>query len=102
MTRGEAKRKLRKSLSRRNRPSHVCDSSTLSFAQKVEQWEQSYVVKRKPSNQELMRYHIRVRYTHLPPHFMQGELARVPDYPIDFGAKVAVFDPFDPKLQAVA
>jgi integrase len=42
------------------------------------------------------------RYTHLRPDFMQEELARVPDFAVDFGPKVVVFDPFDPKLQAVA
>jgi len=34
--------------------------STIGFAQKVEQWEQTYVVKRKPSNQDLMHYHLKV------------------------------------------
>jgi hypothetical protein len=42
------------------------------------------------------------RYTHLRPDFMQDELARVPDFAHEIGPKVAVFDPFDPKLQAVA
>jgi len=42
------------------------------------------------------------RYTHLRPDFMQDELARVPDFALEIGPKVAVFDPFDPKLQAVA
>jgi integrase len=42
------------------------------------------------------------RYTHLRPDFMQDELARVPDFALEIGSKVAVFDPFDPKLQAVA
>ena len=41
-------------------------------------------------------------FTHLRPDFMQGELARVPDFAIEFGSKIAVIDPFDPKLQAVA
>jgi len=42
------------------------------------------------------------RYTHLRPDFMQDELARVPDFALGIGSKIAVFDPFDPKLQAVA
>jgi integrase len=42
------------------------------------------------------------RYTHLRPDFMQDELARVPDFAIEKGPKSAMFDPFDPKLQAVA
>jgi hypothetical protein len=42
------------------------------------------------------------RYTHLRPDFMQDELARVPDFAPEIGSKVAVIDPFDPKLQAVA
>ena len=40
--------------------------------------------------------------THLRPDFMQDELARVPDFALEIGSRVAVFDPFDPKLQAVA
>jgi site-specific recombinase XerD len=42
------------------------------------------------------------RYTHLRPDFMQDELARVPDFALEIGSKVAIFDPFDQKLQAVA
>jgi integrase len=42
------------------------------------------------------------RYTHLRPDFMRDELARVPDFTLEIGSKIAVFDPFDPKLQAVA
>jgi integrase len=42
------------------------------------------------------------RYTHLRPDFMQDELARVPDFALEFGSKIAVIDPFDPELQAVA
>jgi hypothetical protein len=42
------------------------------------------------------------RYTHFRPDFMQDELARVPDFAFEFGSKIAVIDPFDPKLQAVA
>jgi hypothetical protein len=33
---------------------------------------------------------------------VEDELARVPDFALEIGSKVAVFDPFDPKLQAVA
>ena len=39
---------------------------------------------------------------HLRPDFMQDELARVPDFAFEFGSKIAVIHPFDPKLQAVA
>jgi hypothetical protein len=42
------------------------------------------------------------RYTHLRPDFTQGELARVPDFALEFASKIAVIDPFDPKLQAMA
>jgi hypothetical protein len=42
------------------------------------------------------------RYTHLRPDFMRDELARVPDFALEIGSKVAVFDPFDQKLEAVA
>jgi hypothetical protein len=33
---------------------------------------------------------------------MRDELARVPDFAFEIGSRLAVFDPFDPKLQAVA
>jgi integrase len=42
------------------------------------------------------------RYKHLRPDFMRDELARVPDFALEIGSKIAAFDPFDPKLQAVA
>jgi integrase len=42
------------------------------------------------------------RYTHLRPNFMQEELARVPDFALESGPKIAEIDPFDPELQAVA
>jgi integrase len=42
------------------------------------------------------------RYTHLRPDFMRDELARAPDFALEIASKVAVFDPFDRKLQAVA
>jgi integrase len=41
------------------------------------------------------------RYTHLRPDFMQDELARVPDFPSQLGAKVAEIAPFAPQ-EAVA
>ena len=42
------------------------------------------------------------RYTHLRPDFMQDELARVPDFAPEFGPKVAVFDPIDPRTMIAA
>lgn len=61
MTKSEAKRKLKEIIRREgiDLPTYVIPS-TESFAQKVEKWEQTYVVKRKPSNQDLMRYHLKV------------------------------------------
>src|SRR6266852_4872956 len=61
MTKSEAKRKLKEIIRQEgiDLPTYVIPS-TQSFAQKVEQWEQTYVVKRKPSNQDLMRYHLKV------------------------------------------
>ena len=38
------------------------------------------------------------RYTHLRPDFMQAELEKVPD----FGPKIAVFDPIDPRTEVTA
>jgi integrase len=40
-----------------NLPSYVIPS-TESFAQRVEQWQQTYVLKRKPSTQALFAYHL--------------------------------------------
>jgi integrase len=61
MTKAEAKRKLKEII--RNEgidlPTYVIPS-TEGFAQRVQQWEQTYVVKRKPSNQDLIRYHLKV------------------------------------------
>ena len=34
--------------------------STESFARKLEKWKQTYFVKRKAPNQNLMRYHLKV------------------------------------------
>jgi integrase len=61
MTKSEAKRKLKEIIRQEgiDLPTYVIPS-TQSFAQRVQQWEQTYVVKRKPSNQDLMRYHLKV------------------------------------------
>ena len=61
MTKSEAKRKLRAIIRQEgiDLPTYVIPS-TESFAQRVQQWEQTYVVKRKPSNQDLIRYHLKV------------------------------------------
>ena len=48
-------------------------------------------------SEEMIRH-----YTHLRPDFMRDELARVPDFSLEIGSRIAVIDPFDPKLQAVA
>jgi hypothetical protein len=42
------------------------------------------------------------RYRHLRPDFIQDELGRVPDFALEIRSKIAVIDPFDPELQAVA
>lgn|GEM_PF-2773082 len=42
------------------------------------------------------------RYTHLRPDFMQDELARVPDFALESGPKIAGIAHFDPEVQAVA
>jgi len=61
MTRSEARRKLKEIIRQEgiNLPTYVIPS-TESFAQKAERWEATYVVKRKPSNQDLLRYHTKV------------------------------------------
>jgi integrase len=61
MTRCEARRRLKEIIRKEgiDLPTYVIPSS-LSFAQKVQQWEQTYLVKRKPSNQDLMHYHLNV------------------------------------------
>jgi integrase len=61
MTKSEAKRKLKEIIRQEgiDLPTYVLPSS-LSFAQKVEQWEKNYVAKRKPSNQDLIHYHLNV------------------------------------------
>jgi len=59
MTKSEAKRKLKEIIRQEgiDLPTYVIPS-TESFAQKVEKWEQTYVVKRKPSYQDLIAYHL--------------------------------------------
>jgi integrase len=61
MTKSEAKRKLKEIIRQEgiDLPTYAIPSS-LSFAQKVEQWEKNYVAKRKPSNQDLIHYHLNV------------------------------------------
>ena len=61
MTKSEAKRRLKEIIRQEgiDLPTYVIPSS-LSFAQRVEQWEKSYVAKRKPSNQDLIHYHLKV------------------------------------------
>jgi integrase len=61
MNKAEARRKLKEIVRQEgiNLPTYVIPS-TENFAQRVEHWEQTYVVKRKPSNQDLMRYHLKV------------------------------------------
>jgi integrase len=61
MTKSEAKRKLKEIIRQEgiDLPTYAIPSS-LSFAQKVEQWEKNYVAKRKPSNQDLIHYHLKV------------------------------------------
>lgn len=55
----EARRKLKEIIMKEgiNLPSYVIPS-TESFAQRVEQWQQTYVLKRKPSTQGLFAYHL--------------------------------------------
>src|SRR5258708_5608355 len=59
MTKSEAKRKLKEIIRHEgiDLPTYVIPS-TLTFAQKVEQWELTYVAKRKPSTQDLIAYHL--------------------------------------------
>lgn len=59
MTKSEAKRKLKEIIRQEgiDLPTYVIPS-TLSFAQKVELWERTYVAKRKPSTQGLIAYHL--------------------------------------------
>jgi integrase len=59
MTKSEAKRKLKEIIRQEgiDLPTYVIPS-TLTFAQRVEQWELTYVAKRKPSTQDLIAYHL--------------------------------------------
>src|SRR4029077_5308900 len=59
ITKSEAKRKLKEIIVQEGKdlPTYVIPS-TLSFAQKVELWERTYVAKRKPSTQGLIAYHL--------------------------------------------
>jgi len=59
MTKSEAKRKLKEIIRQEgiDLPTYAIPS-TLSFAQRVEQWERTYVAKRKPSTQDLIAYHL--------------------------------------------
>jgi integrase len=43
-----------------SRPTYVIIPSTENFAHKVEKWEETYIAKMKPSNQDLLRYHAKV------------------------------------------
>jgi len=55
----EARRKLKEIIMKEgiNLPTYVIPS-TESFARRVEQWQQTYVLKRKPSTQALFAYHL--------------------------------------------
>jgi integrase len=61
MTGSTAKRKLKKIIRHEgiDLPTYVIPS-TENFAHKVEKWEETYVAKMKPSNQDLLRYHTKV------------------------------------------
>src|SRR5260370_16542664 len=61
MEKSEEKSKLKEIIRQEgiDLPTYAIPSS-LSFAQKVEQWEKNYVAKRKPSNQDLIHYHLKV------------------------------------------
>lgn len=60
MTKSEARRRLREIIAETaiNSPSYRIPSVE-TFARHVEKWEQSYVIRRKPSNQATMRYHLK-------------------------------------------
>ncbi len=61
MTRSAAKRKLKEIIRQEgiDLPAYVIPSAE-NFAHKVEKWEETYVAKMKPSNQDLLRYHTKV------------------------------------------
>src|SRR5215472_3182131 len=60
MTKSEAKRRLKEIIRKEgiDLPTYVIPSAE-TFAQRVERWMETYVVKCKPSNQDLLRYHTR-------------------------------------------
>lgn len=59
MTKSEAKRKLKEIIRKEGINLTTCVIPfVLRFALKVEQWEQAYVAKRKPSTQDLIAYHL--------------------------------------------
>ncbi|MGA2814495.1 MAG: site-specific integrase, partial [Candidatus Acidiferrum sp.] len=59
MTKSEAKRKLKEIIRKEgiDLPAYVIPS-VLDFAQKIEQWQQTYVLRLKPSTQQLVVYHL--------------------------------------------
>lgn len=60
ITRSEAKRRLKDIIHREgiDCPTYVVPAAE-SFAQRVQRWEQTYLVKRKPSTQDTMQYHLK-------------------------------------------
>jgi integrase len=79
MTKSEAKRKLKEIIREEgiDLPTYVIPS-TLSFAQRAEQWERTHVAKYKPSTQDLMRYHLNAyllpKWGKTPVEFITPEL----------------------------
>ena len=61
MTKSEAKRKLKEIIRQEgiDLPTYVIPSAE-TFAQRIEKWQETYVAKMKPSNQDLLRYHTKV------------------------------------------
>jgi len=61
MTKSEARRRLRLIIAEVgiNNPDYQIPS-TDTFARRVEQWEQNYLIRMKPSNQATMRYHLKL------------------------------------------
>src|SRR5262249_15692174 len=59
MTKSEARRKLKEIIRQEgiDIPTYVLPS-TQRLSQRVEQWRQTYVAKRKPSTQDLIAYHL--------------------------------------------
>jgi integrase len=60
-TKSEAKRKLKEIIRQEgiDLPTYVIPSAE-TFAQRIEKWQETYVAKMKPSNQDLLRYHSKV------------------------------------------